>query len=196
METWASGGGKYYQSTDIPGMGKHEEGSDGVIAWDRSPAIGPRVKPMKNAAALGVTLDAAGMIEWRLLIDHVGTEAAERVDDRDCYRVRLVPRDGSPDMIRWYERDTGLLYRSALEVATDMGALPLVMTYEEYRSVAEIKWPSRIRVTASGQDTLFAADEVKLNEPVDDSIFEVPPEIRDLAQKKADPDRQGDAALP
>ncbi len=67
-----------------------------------------------------------------------------------------------------------------------MGALPLVMTFEEYRSVAEIKWPSRIRVTASGQDTLFSADEVKLNEPVDDSVFEVPPEILELAQKKAD----------
>ena len=60
------------------------------------------------------------------------------------------------------------------------------MTYEEYRSVAEVKWPSRIRISASGQDTLFAADEVKLNEPVDDSVFEVPPEIRDLAQKRAD----------
>jgi hypothetical protein len=186
METWSTVGGKYYQSTDIPGMGKQEEGSDGVIAWDRSPAIGPRVKPKKNAAALGVTLDAAGMIEWRTLIDNVRTEAEERVDDRDCYRVRLVPRDGSQEMIRWYDRDTGLLYRSALAVNTDMGALPLVMTYEEYRSVDEVRWPSRIRITAPGQDTLFAADEVKLNEPVDDSVFEVPPEIRDLAQKKAE----------
>ena len=155
METWSAVGGKYYQSTDIPGMGKQEEGSDGVIAWDRSPVIGPRVKPKKNAAALGVTLDAAGMIEWRVLIDSVRTEAEERVDDRNCYRVRLVPRDGSQEMIRWYDRDTGLLYRSVLAIKTDMGALPLVMTYEEYRNVDEIRWPSRIRITAPGQDTLF-----------------------------------------
>src|SRR5580698_7541014 len=153
LETWAAGGGKYYQLTDIPGMGKQEEGSDGVIAWDRSPAIGPRVKARTNAATLGVTLDAAGMLEWRVLIDHVRTEAEERVDDRDCYRVRLSPRDGSQDIIRWYDRESGLLYRSALEVKTDMGALPLVMTFEEYRSVAEIKWPSRVRIMASGQDT-------------------------------------------
>lgn len=189
METWAADGGKYYQSTDIPGMGKQEEGSDGVIAWDRSPAIGPRVKPRKSASALGVTLDAAGMIEWRVLLDHVTTEAAERVDDHDCYRVRLVPRDGSRDIIRWYDRNSGLLYRSELVVKTDMGTLPLVMTFEEYRTVArdaiEVKWPSRIRITASGQDTVFSADEVKLNEPVDNAVFEVPAEIRDLAEKKA-----------
>jgi len=196
METWAAGGGKYYQLTDIPGMGKQEEGSDGVIAWDRSPAIGPRVKPKKNAGALGVTLDAAGMVEWRLLIDNVRTEAEERVDEKDCYRVRMTPRDGSPDIIRWYDRETGLLYRSALAVRTDMGTLPLVMTFEEYRSVADVKWPSRVRITASGQDTLFAADEVKLNEPVDDSVFEVPQEIRDMAQKKASPDRNAESVMP
>ncbi len=198
METWAAGGGKYYQSTDIPGMGKQEEGSDGVISWDRSPAIGPRVKPRKEAKALGVTLDAAGMIEWRALIDQVRTEAAERLDDRDCYRVRLVPRDGSPDMIRWYDSNTGLLYRSSLSLQTDMGSVPMVMTFEEYRNVAEkevegVKWPSRIRITSSGQDTVFAADEVKLNEPLDEHVFEVPQEIKDLAQKKAD---SAESAMP
>jgi hypothetical protein len=186
METWAAGGGKYYQSTDIPGLGKQEEGSDGVIAWDRSPVIGPRIKPRRNGAALGVTLDAAGMIEWRSLIDRVRTEAEETIDDRECYRVRLKPHDGSRDMIRWYDRATGLLYRSDLTIPTDMGTLPIVMTFEEYRDVSGIKWPSRIHITASGQDTLFAADEVKLNEPVDDSVFEVPEEIRDLAQKKVE----------
>ena len=186
METWAAQGGKYYQLTDVPGMGRQEEGSDGVIAWDRSPSIGPRVKRRQNTAALGVTLDAAGMIEWRTLIDHLRTEAEEKIDGRDCWRVRLTPRDGSPDMIRWYDRETGLLYRSALEVRTDMGALPLVMTYEQYRDVGDVKWPSRVRTTASGQDTVFSADEVKLNEPLDESVFEVPPEIRELAQKNAD----------
>lgn len=186
METWAANGGKYYQLTDIPGMGRQEEGSDGVIAWDRSPAIGPRVRARKNTASLGVTLDAAAMIEWRVLIDHVRTEAEEKVDGRDCFRVRLTPRDGSPDMIRWYDRETGLLYRSALALRTDMGSLPLVMTYEEYRDVSDVKWPSKVRITASGEDTLFSADEVKLNEPLDATVFELPAEIRDLARKKAD----------
>ena len=185
METWAADGGRYYQSTDIPGMGKQEEGSDGIIAWDRSPSIGPRVRPRKNRGAVGITLDAAGMVAWRVLIDKVRTEAEERVDGHDCYRVRLTPLDGSPDMIRWYDRATGLLYRSSVATRTDMGDLPVVLTFEEYREVAGVRWPSRIRTTASGQDTVFAADEVELNEPVDDAVFDVPPEIRELAQKRA-----------
>ncbi len=187
METWAAAGGKYYQVTDIPGLGRQEEGSDGSLAWDRSPAIGPRLKPRRNSGPLGVTLDAAGMLEWRVLIDRVRTEAEEVVDDKDCYRVRLTPRDGSRDMIRWYDRKTGLLYRSELEIRTDMGKVPAVMTVEEYRNVGMVKWPSRVRITASGQDTVFQADQVKLNEPVDSSIFEVPAEIRELAGKRTEP---------
>ena len=185
METWSAGDGKYYKSTDIPGIGKQEEGSDGVIAWDRSPAIGPRVRPRKTRGAVDVTLDAAGVIGWRFLLDQVRTEEEEIIDGHHCYRVRLVPLDGSADMFRWYDRETGLLYRSSISTNTDMGALPVVMTFEEYRMVGDVKWPTRIRVTASGQDTVFAADEVKLNGPVDDAVFALPPEIRDLAQRKA-----------
>ncbi len=185
METWAADGGRYYQFTDIPGMGKQEEGSDGMIAWDRSPSIGPRVRPRRSPGAAGITLDAAAVIAWRLLIERVRTEAEEQIDGHDCYRVRLVPGDGSPDMIRWYDRATGLLYRSSLATRTDMGELPIVMTFEEYRDIAGVRWPSRIRITASGQDTIFAADEVRLNEPVDDAVFDVPPEIRELARKKS-----------
>jgi hypothetical protein len=185
METWSAGGGKYYQMTDIPGMGKQEEGSDGLLSWDRSPIIGPRVKPRKKTAALPVTMDAAGMIGWRMLLASVRTEALERIDGRDCYRVRLTPRDGSRDIVRWYDRDSGLLYRASLTTTTDMGLLPIVMTFEQYRTVAEAKWPSRIRVAASGQDTIFEADDVELNQPLDESVFEVPQEIRELAQKRA-----------
>jgi hypothetical protein len=185
MESWAASGGRYYQATDIPGMGKQEEGSDGIVTWDRSPAIGPRVRPRKNSGAVGITLDAVGVIAWRLLIEKVRTEAEEPMDGHDCYRVRLTPLDGSGDMLRWYNRDTGLLYRSSLATRTDMGELPVVITFEQYRDISGVKWPSRIRITASGQDTVFAADEVKLNEPVDNAVFEVPPEIRELARKKA-----------
>jgi hypothetical protein len=184
VQTWAADGGKYYQSIDLPGLGKQEEGSDGRVAWERSPALGPRVKVRKGTGGLSVTLDAAQVIGWRYLIDHVTTEAAERVDDHDCYRVRLIPHDGSQVMIRWYDRNTGLLYRSSAAVGSTMGALPVVMTFEEYRDTGGLKWPVKTRTTLSGQELLFTTSEVKLNEPVEEEVFELPEEIRLLAEKK------------
>ena len=190
METYTAAGGRFYQSIDTPGLGRQEEGSDGQVAWDRSTITGPRVKrrtagTAMTVTALNITLDAAQMIEWRGLLSEVRTEADESVDGRDCYRVRLTARDGSVAALRWYEKGSGLLYRSQHSLKTDMGAVPVVMTYEAYRDVEGIRWPSQIRMAAEGQDLLFRAGDVRLNEEIDQHVFELPEEIRQLAERKA-----------
>ncbi len=184
VDTWASDGGRYYQSVDVPGLGMQEEGSDGTIAWERSPALGPRVKLRSDRNGLGVTLDAMQVIAWRVAIKQVRTEALELIDGHECYRVRLVPRGATPALLRWYDRKTGLLYRSTSELPTDMGALPAVMTFEEYRDVAGLKWPTRIRMAVSGKDLLFSVSDVKLNEPIENAIFELPLEVKQIAEQK------------
>ena len=181
LQTVASTGGRYYQLIDMPGLGKQEEGSDGHVVWDRSPILGPRLKPSRSGGSLGVTLDAAQVIAWRLLVTEVRTEAEETIEGRDCYRVRMTGRAGQLAALRWYERATGLLYRTQIAMATDIGSLPAVMTFEEYRDTGEIKWPVRIRIAASGQDLLFVANDVRLNEPIDDTVFALPPDVRGLA---------------
>jgi hypothetical protein len=187
LQTVASTGGRYYQLIDMPGLGKQEEGSDGRVVWDRSPILGPRLKPSRASGSLGVTLDAAQVVAWRLLVTEVRTEAEETIDGRDCFRVRMTGRAGQLAALRWYERATGLLYRTQIAMTTDIGSLPAVMTFEEYRDTSDgssgsaIKWPVRIRITASGQDLLFVANDVRLNEPVDDTFFALPTDVRGLA---------------
>ena len=185
VETWAAEGGRYYQSVDMPGLGKQEEGSDGSVNWERSPTLGPRVKSRAATDGLGVTLDAAQVIGWRYQLSEVRTEAVESVDGKECYRVRLVPRGGGAPLLRWYESRTGLLYRASVPLTTTMGSLPMTMTFEEYRDAAGMKWPSRIRMLTSGQDLLFTTSEVKLNAPLDERVFDLPSEIQVLAEKHA-----------
>ena len=185
VETWAAEGGRYYQSVEMPGLGKQEEGSDGSINWERSPTLGARVKSRTAADGLGVTLDAAQVIGWRYQLSEIRTEAVETVDGRECYRVRLVPRGGGAALLRWYESSTGLLYRASIPLATNMGSLPMMMTFEAYRDASGMKWPSRIRMLTSGQDLLFTTSDVRLNAPVDQKVFELPAEIQVLAAKQA-----------
>jgi hypothetical protein len=179
-EAWAARDGRFYQSVDIPGLGKQEEGSDGHVSWERSPILGPRAKPRRALTGLGMTLDAAEVIGWRYLVGEVRTEARETIDGHDCYRVLVRGRDRSQQSLRWYDRKTGLLYRTSVSYRTDMGAVPTVLTYQAWRTVAGLKWPVQIHMEVSGQQLLFTAGEVALNSSLDDSVFEVPDEIRGL----------------
>jgi hypothetical protein len=186
VDSWASDGGRYYQAVDVPGLGLQEEGSDGVVSWERSPVLGPRVKLRADHNGLGVTMDAAQVVAWRQSIREVRTEARERIDGHDCYRVRLMPRGNSPALMRWYDKRTGLLYRTQIALATDMGALPTLMTFEEYRDVAGFKWPTRVRMVVSGQNLLFSVGDLRLNEPIPGTVFDLPVEVKQMAQKKPD----------
>lgn len=183
-ESWSGGGGRYYQLVDIPGLGAEEQGSDGRIAWERSSVLGPRLHSKKSSNTLGLTLDAAAVVGWRYLVGEVRTEAEETIDGHDCYRVKLVGRDASQSAIRWYDRRTGLLYRASMQFKTEMGMVPAVMTYEAYKRVEGIQWPVRIHMMVSGQELLFNASEVALNNPVDDAIFEVPEEVKNIADSQ------------
>src|SRR5579872_4966630 len=56
---------KSYTAVEIDGIGKMEEGSDGVVAWERSALKGPRLKSGEEKA---VALRAAAIqhdIRWR-----------------------------------------------------------------------------------------------------------------------------------
>ena len=180
-EAWWADNGRYYQTVDIPGIGKQEQGSDGNTAWERSPVFGPRARRSSNLAGLGITIDAAEVTGWRFLVDEVQTEAEETIEGHDCYRVRVTGRRGAQMATRWYDRKTGLLYRAKLSFKTEMGLVPAVLTYETYRSVDGFKWPVRIRMEVSGQEIIFKADEVRLNAPINEGLFELPDEIRTLA---------------
>jgi hypothetical protein len=194
-ETWSAGDGRYYQFVDIPGLGKQEEGSDGHVLWERSPVLGPRAKPRGSLAGLGITLDAAGVVGWRYLVGEVRTEARETIDRHDCYRVLVRSRDGSQNSTRWYDRKTGLLYRTSVSYKTNMGAVPAVLTYESWRSVEGLKWPVQIHMQVSGQELRFTADEVVLNAAMDDRVFRLPEEIRNLNGPRTTlPDSMADEA--
>ena len=78
-----------------------------------------------------------------------------------------------------------MLYRTSIALATNMGALPTLMTFEEYRDVAGFKWPTRVRMVVSGQNLLFSVGDIRLNEPIESAVFDLPVEVKQIAEKKA-----------
>lgn len=179
-ETLSAAGGRYYQAVDMPGFGKNEQGSNGKVAWERSPTLGPRARSRDNLSGLGLTIDAAEVVGWRYLLGSVRTEALEKLDGRDCYRVHIQMRSGADGGTRWYDRETRLLYRNSAPVKTEMGTVPTVLTYMEYAPVEGLQWPVRIHMEMAGQEMMFTARSVQLNQPIEDSAFGLPDDVRNL----------------
>ena len=120
------------------------------------------------------------VVGWRYLVGEVRTERLEKIDGRDCYRVRVKGRGGKQESTRWYDRKTGLLYRTTLLSRSAMGEVPTVLTYQAWRDVEGLKWPVQIHMLVSGQELIFRADQVTLNSPLDESAFEIPEDVRRL----------------
>src|ERR1022692_80283 len=113
---------KSYTVVEIDGIGKMEEGTDGVVAWERSALKGPRLKSGEEKA---VALRAASIqhdIHWRDFFQKVECTGVEPIDGAVCYRVMLTPKDGQPET-RYYDKKTSLLVRTNMIMKTEMGEI-------------------------------------------------------------------------
>src|SRR4029079_8762675 len=105
---------KSLTEVEIPGIGKIREGSDGKVAWSLSAMQGPRVKEGDEKAAAIQAARFNAELHWR---DYYNAETTgiEQVDGKDCYKVRLTPKEGMP-MSRYYEKDSNLLVKMVMTV--------------------------------------------------------------------------------
>jgi len=74
-----------------------ETGTDGVIAWENSAIMGPR---LRSGVELRYHIREAmfnAPIYWRKVYKAAETVGAEKVEGVDCYRVLLTPVEGKPE---------------------------------------------------------------------------------------------------
>jgi hypothetical protein len=104
-----------------------------------------------------------------------GFGGPEKVGDRDTW----VLRGALPDKrsVRYYfDKETGLLLRRVVSVATPIGVDPEQTDYEDYRDVGGVKVPFTIRTSYldTNYSSLRKFTEVKHNAQVDESLFKMP----------------------
>ncbi len=85
---------KSYSVVQIEGIGKMEEGTDGVIAWERSALKGPRIKTGEERAIAirGATIQ--NDVHWRDFFTKAESTGVEPIDGHVCYRVVLDSQGG------------------------------------------------------------------------------------------------------
>jgi len=101
----------------------------------------------------------------------------EKIGDRDAYVVTASRSETEVERLS-FDVETGLLLRRISYLRTMIGVIPQQWDFEDYRDVDGVKMPFTIRLSTTDAGNPFSVrkfTEIKLNGPVDDAKFVMPP---------------------
>jgi zinc protease len=176
-------GEKTYTSMDFAGIGKIEEGYDGVNAWQNSALQGPRVLEgdEKLSAERGATL---GLItNWREVYKEANTIGPENVDGKPAWKVEMVAREGKPETF-YFNRESGLLVRTSAVYSTPMGEIKTESSLSDYRPVNGILTPFTMTENAMNANIAMHFNTITYNATIPNERFEPPAAVKELLSKK------------
>ena len=166
---------KFYLLVTTP-EGTIERGFNGQVGWEKT-ARG--VREVTGAELLSFKT-ANGLFSLLKLKEQYSRPPRVRKDklgDRDVYIVDGTTTD-SRRMRLYFDATSGLLLRRTTTMSTMIGIIPDQIDLEDYREAEGLKFPFTARAAAlevGNPTSTRTFTELKLNVPVDDSKFNMPP---------------------
>jgi len=184
--TYRAAPGKSYGITDIPEVGKVEEGTDGEVAWSLTAARGPVIKEgfERDMALYGATLDAE--LRWREFFTSAQTAGLEEINGRPCYKVLLRWGEGN-EQTRFYDKETGFVTKLVMRVKLPRGQFSMEISFQDYRSAGGVLQPHKTAVKFPGQELVSTLESVETNVEIEPARFALPEPVKALLAKPRGP---------
>jgi len=171
---------------ELDAVGKIESGSDGQVAWENSVIQGPRIKEgtEKTDAFRDGTFNSP--LYWRKLYVKAETTGVETVDEHECYKVVLTPKEGKP-LTHFFDKKTGLLVKTVTTRVTQLGEITAEILSSDYRKEGDILTPHTLTNKFAGQQFDIHVQSVEYNVDMPKDRFDPPEEIQALLKKAVQP---------
>ena len=170
--------------TDLAGVGKITEGSDGTNAWSHSAMQGPQLKKGEELADSLREALFHKETEWRTVYKSAELTGVEDLDGKAVYKVILTPKTGAPET-QYYEKATGLMIRHQSVRKTAFGAIPVDVTVGGYRKeCGSVTLPHSMMQSVAGQKIEMNVDSVECNNELPADAFQPPAEVKALINKQ------------
>jgi len=173
---------KHYTEIDMPGIGKIQEGSNGEVAWGMSAMQGPRLKEGDEKAESLLQGKFNSELNWRDIFKSVETVAVETVDGKECYKLVLTPKVGTP-ITKWFDKDSGLLMKMSMTSKTPMGEVQAESAYADYRKEGDVLVAHKVLTKVATMELVMTVDNVQNNPEIPKDKFEAPAEVKALMSK-------------
>jgi zinc protease len=176
-------GDKTYTVIELPGIGKVEEGFDGITAWETNALQGPRIKDGEEKAATVRASRLNPMGSWREYYKDARTVGEEDVEGKPAWKVELTPKEGKPETF-FFDKDSAMLVRMTQTVSSAMGEIPVDVSLTDYRSVGGIRTPFTMTQKAMSQVMAMHFEKVEWNPVLPASRFDPPAAVQALIAKR------------
>ena len=114
-------------------------------------------------------------------------KGVEEVDGEKAYRLTLLPKDSNNPVDGWYSVESGLLLKNVAVQESPQGEVSVETRYEDYKESEgelKIKQPRKMTMSIAGTKLVMTVDKAEANVEIPAEKFELPPEIKALAEKQ------------
>ena len=183
MLVQGAGPEKFRVTQKLPGGQSMESGTDGDLAWLRSPIDGS----WRLLDRRGVLAASVGVLPYRMMVaifERFPNRKLGPLENKDgvlCRRIDMKDREDL-EATAWIEESSGKLRVLQTSEAATKG-VPTVMTIEAWTKVADLDIPRRISIRRG--ESLTTSDFTTISgDPIDAALFAPPAEVVLLSKGK------------
>lgn len=156
--------------------GSMERAVNGDIGWEKNQQGVHELTGMQ-LADLKLSLQLFRNLRLKEQYTRLRFGGREKVGDRDAVVLNTSTADNRLERL-YFDAENGLLLRRISYSRTMIGVIPEQMDFQDYRDVDGVKLPFTIVLASVDPGNPISTrkfDEIKLNAPIDDSKFNMPP---------------------
>ena len=146
-------------------------GHEGWLAMTGRP---PRDMHGSELEAAAIDADLHLATHLKPMFSQAELRGTEKIDDQTTYIV-VGQREGKPDMLLYFDVQSGLLVRMVRFADSALGLVPTQIDYADYKENDGVKVPLRWTLARPGGRFTIQISEIQQNVPVDESKFVKPP---------------------
>ncbi|MCB9712319.1 MAG: hypothetical protein H6712_00575 [Myxococcales bacterium] len=165
-----SKGDNFYLESDMEGMGTSKVWKKGDEVWSEDPINGKRKLEGKEADQARWSADPMLAANWKDYFDEAKTIGRRTIGDQEVVEVELSK--GDTKLMLLFDSETFLPAGQSFMQETPMGAMPIEVTYEDYREVAGVMTAFRSVTDMQLMSAVQTTEKYEVNVEIDDTKFE------------------------
>lgn len=172
-----------FSETEIAGIGKFTQGSDGAVAWESNAMMGTRVLSGKEKANFLRSMRFNAEYDFANTYKSMKTIDTGKVGDREAFIVELVSNDDVTEK-RLFDKETGLLLSLQSKIPSQMGEIESETFFSDYRAIDGVKIPFKTIVKVMTSEISTTVDKAEFNAEIPADRFALPEDVKKLIEKQ------------